>query len=114
HVERAFFVNEVEGKVSTSERPRDERDPRREGSYLTALLQRDAQVQYVRLDPPPAGSEPSLLAVTEALRARGVPIRAFHLSLGANDFRVTEPNTALIYILGTVGPWLLVLAIVWF
>ena len=29
-------------------------------------------------------------------------------------FQITEPNTALIYVLGTVRPWILVLAIVWF
>jgi cell division protease FtsH len=114
HVVRAFLVDEVEGKGATGERPRDERDPRREGTYLTALLQRDARMQLVRLDAPPGSSEPSLLTVTNALRARQVPIREETLSLSANDFRITEPNTALIYILGTVGPWLLVLAIVWF
>ncbi len=110
----AFFVEEVAPKAA-GERPRDERDPRREGSYVTALLQGPQTTQYVRLDPPPAGStEPTLLEVTRALEAAAVPVRPFYLSLGANDFRITEPNTALIYILGTVGPWLLVLAIIWF
>ncbi|MCA8965219.1 MAG: hypothetical protein KDC48_10040, partial [Planctomycetes bacterium] len=113
-VQQAFLVDETAAK-SSSERPKDERDPRKEGTYLTALLQGPQSTQYVRLDPPPPGSsEPSLLDVTSKLRAADVPVRAFHLSLGANDFKVTEPNTAMLYILGTVGPWLLVLAIIWF
>ena len=113
-VQRAFAVDETPAKTST-ERPRDERDPRREGFYVTALLQTEQATKYVRLDPPAAGStEPTLLQVLGKLRERNVPVREFHLSLGANDFKVTEPNTAMLYILGTVGPWLLVLAIIWF
>ncbi|MCA8978041.1 MAG: ATP-dependent zinc metalloprotease FtsH [Planctomycetes bacterium] len=81
--------------------------------YLTVLLQRDASIQYVRLDPPPRGGTPSLLTVTDTLRRAGTPVRDFHLSLGT-EFRITEPNTALIYVLSTVGPWILVLLIVWF
>jgi cell division protease FtsH len=112
---RAFLVEEVEGKTTAGDRPRSERDPRRAGTYLTALLQRESRMQYVRLDPPAeVGGEPSLQDVAARLQAAGVPLRTFHLSLSASDFRVTEPNTALIYIVGTVGPWLLVLAIVWF
>jgi cell division protease FtsH len=110
---QAFLVDETPGKAATAPE-RAERDPRSEGLYLTALLQTDKSVKYVRLDPPRSASDPSLLAVAEALRGRGVPIRDFHLSLGNTEFRIDEPNTALIYVLSTVGPWLLVLAIVWF
>ena len=112
----AFLVNEVEGKAPTGSRPiaADPNDPRKPGTYLTALLQKDSKVHYVRLDAPlGGGGEASLLDLTNALAKAGVPVRHHTLSLGA-DFRITEPNTALIYILGTVGPWILVLAIVWF
>ncbi|MBL9077568.1 MAG: AAA family ATPase, partial [Planctomycetes bacterium] len=111
---RAFLVEEVEGKNPAPDRARPERETRKAGTYLTALLLRDSRVDYVRLDAPTLASEPSLQAVAGRLAAAGVPLRTFTLSLSPADFRVTEPNTALIYILGTVGPWLLVLAIVWF
>ncbi len=111
---QSFLVEEVEGKNATADRARTDKESRRAGTYLTALLQRDSRVQYVRLDPPTAGGEPSLQAVVAKLQTAGVPLRTFSLSLSAADFRVTEPNTAMIYIIGTVGPWLLVLAIVWF
>ena len=111
---RAFLVQEVESKAPvTTARVVSASDPRREGTYLTALLLRDSRFQYVRLDAPTAG-EPSLQVVADALEARQVPLRVHSMSLGASDFRVSEPNTALIYILGTIGPWLLVLIIVWF
>lgn len=111
---QAFLVDEVAAKTSGT--GRDTQETRTEGTYLTVLLQTDKAVQDVRFDPPTgiSGGAPSLLAVCEQLRQRGVPIREFHLSLGNNEFRIAEPNTAMIYVLSTVGPWLLVLAIVWF
>ena len=36
------------------------------------------------------------------------------LSLNPRTFKVREPNTALFYFLGTIGPYLLVILIVWF
>src|SRR5436190_13827908 len=94
HVLQAYFVNEVETK--TPERQREDHDQRQEGCYVTALLQKDTGVQYVRLDAR-SQSTRNLLQVTEALRAAIVPVRTFNLSLGADEFRITEPNTALIY-----------------
>ncbi|MCU0866286.1 MAG: ATP-dependent zinc metalloprotease FtsH [Planctomycetes bacterium] len=115
HVWRAFFVDEFEGRTPplTARMPANEL--RREGTYLTAMLQKDSKSYYVRIDAPsPASGDPSLQQVTSALQTAAVPLRHFPLSLSPQDFRVSEPNTALIYILGTVGPWLLVLIIVWF
>ena len=112
-VENAFFVQEVEARSSNKQPSED--DVREPGTYLTAILQRDSSMHYVRLDPPPASSGgPSLQQVTSELVDRGVPVRSYLLSLGSSDFRVTEPNPALIGIIGMIGPWLLVLAIVWF
>jgi len=109
---RAFVVQELAGK-STDSTARKDAEPRKDANYLTALLQKDSGVHYVRLDPP-SGGGPSLQAVSSALVAKGVPVEQFSLSLTAGDFVVDQQNTAMIYILGTVGPWLLVLAIVWF
>ncbi len=108
---RAFLVQESEGKTPAMARP-GVAEPRQAGSYLTALLQRGSKLHYVRLDAPAEGGTP-LQEVVASLAKKGVKTRTFALSLG-NDFRVSEPNTALLYVLGTVGPWLLVLAIVWF
>ncbi len=106
----AFLVSEVAAKQPT-DRPRDEADGRNPGTYLTALLLRDNKSSYVRFDPTGTTSLPTVL---DALRAQHVPIRPVSLSLGTTEFRITEPNTALLYVISTVGPWLLVLAIVWF
>jgi cell division protease FtsH len=115
HIWRAFSVDEFEGRSPTVPVRTPANELRREGSYLTAMLQRDSKSHYVRIDAPsPSSGDPSLQQVSSALQAAGVPVRHFALSLSPQDFRVSEPNTALIYILGTVGPWLLVLIIVWF
>ena len=112
-VEDAFFVKEVEARTSNGA-PRQD-SVRQPGTYLTAILQRGSELQYVRLDPPPSSSgAPSLQEVTSKLVDAGVPVRSYLLSLGSSDFRVTEPNPALIGVIGMIGPWLLVLAIVWF
>ncbi|MFM1872764.1 MAG: ATP-dependent zinc metalloprotease FtsH [Planctomycetota bacterium] len=108
-VQQAFFVQEIEPKAGATPRTTD--DGRKAGAYLTAFVQKDSAVHYVRLDP--AGGK-TLQEAATAFAAKNVPTKSFTLSLGAADFRITEPNTALIYILGTVGPWLLVLAIIWF
>lgn len=111
----AFFTNEVASKAATTSTSTIVDDVRKEGAYLTVLLQRGSNVHYVRIDPPlPTAGAPSLQEVTTELRALDVPLHLRTLSLGNSDFRVSQPNTAMIYILGTVGPWLLVLAIVWF
>ncbi|MEY4673755.1 MAG: ATP-dependent zinc metalloprotease FtsH [Planctomycetota bacterium] len=107
----AWFVDEVAAKVPVTT-PARERDTREPASYLTALLQRGNEVSYVRVDAGPAGTV-SLQDIANALVKRSVPVRNFTLSLGS-EFRVSQPNTALIYVLGTIGPWILVLAIVWF
>ncbi|MFN9275778.1 MAG: ATP-dependent zinc metalloprotease FtsH [Planctomycetota bacterium] len=109
---RAFLVQESEGKSPTLARP-GAPEPRQAGSYLTALLQRGSKLHYVRLDAPAAGEGAPLQECVAALAKKGVKVRTFALSLG-NDFRISEPNTALLYVVGTVGPWLLVLVIVWF
>ncbi len=107
-VQRAFFVQEAPSKQPGQGAANDQRTP---ANYMTLLLLRDSKVHYVRFNP--AATGPSLQQLTQALTKAGVPIRTHSQSVG-NDFRISEPNTALIYILGTVGPWILVLAIVWF
>jgi cell division protease FtsH len=109
---QAFFVNEVPSKVATAT-PEDD-EVRKPGAYLTALLQRGSSQHYVRIDSPTSAGSPTLQDVCAELDLLGVPLQSRTLSLGDSDFRVSEPNTALIYVLGTIGPWLLVLAIVWF
>ena len=109
---QAFFVNEVASRESTSEVASE--NGRSEGAYLTAIVQLDSTQEYVRVDGPSNGGKPTLKDICSELDTRGVPLQSLTLSLGGSDFRVSEPNTALIYIIGTVGPWLLVLAIVWF
>ena len=107
---QAYFVNESPSKMP-AERPRDETDVRTAGGYFTALVMKDNRQLYVRLDP---SGTTSLQDAHARLDARSVPIRNVPLTLGANDFRISEPNTAMLYVLTTVGPWLLILAVVWF
>jgi cell division protease FtsH len=107
---QAYFVHESAAKAQT-ERTREEPDPRAAGGYLCALLMKDNRTVYVRLDPSGATS---LQQAHAALVAQNVAVRDFQLTLGTQEFRISEPNTAMLYVLTTVGPWLLILAVVWF
>ncbi|MEI6130350.1 MAG: hypothetical protein WCR59_09825, partial [Planctomycetota bacterium] len=109
HVSQVFFVNELEPRSGTEHK---DKDGRKAGAYLTAILQTKNSSEYVRLDPQPA-SEKTLQQVAELLQKRGVPMRNVDLSLG-NEFRTTETNQAMLYLVGTIGPWVLILAVVWF
>ncbi len=111
-VQKALFVSEHEAKQP--------RLPNAEGApvetpseYLTALVLRDNERRYVRVDPDPRGAA-TLAKTMGVLQEREVPIVHRSLSLGADTLVVQEPNTALIYFLGTIGPYLLVILIVWF
>ena len=109
HVSQVFFVNELEPRSRTEHK---DKDGRKAGAYLTAILQTKNSSEYVRLDPQPASSK-TLQQVAELLQKRGVPMRNVDLSLG-NEFRTTETNQAMLYLVGTIGPWVLILAVVWF
>ena len=106
----SFLVQEVAGKSPVT----NTEDPRKAGNYLTALLLVESSVRYVRIDAPTSSSEPSLQALGDALAKKNAPMQVFSLSLSPTDFKISEPNTAMLYIVGTIGPWILVLLIVWF
>jgi cell division protease FtsH len=109
-VTRAFWVSEQEPRTAKT---MSDRDGRKAGSYLTAFLQVGNTSSYVRIDPPESAGGLTLQQVADQLTKRGVPVTQFALSLG-NEFRITETNPAMLYILGTIGPWILILAVVWF
>ncbi len=108
---QAYFVHESPAKSPVEPKPGEAAEVRTAGGYLTALVMKDNKTSYVRLDP---AGKTSLQQAHAALTAQGTPIREFQLTLGPNEFRISEPNTTMIVLLTTIGPWLLILAIVWF
>ncbi len=111
-VENAFFISEHEPRVR---RPSagDSPPPSANREYITALILRGNERSYVRVDHD-GGSATNLVKAEALLRQASVPIVHRSLSLGSDTFVIKEPNTALIYFLSTIGPYLLVILIVWF
>jgi cell division protease FtsH len=114
-VKQAFFVAELPSTIG----PRGGGEPPPEIAkeahyYVTAVVATDRAEQLVRVTPAPDDARHTLLDVRRALAARDVPIEDRALALDPRTMRVEQPNTALFYFMGTIGPWLLVLIIVWF
>ena len=107
---QAYFVHESAAKAQTDQ-PKEDPQQRAAGGYLCALAMKDNRTIYVRLDPT---GDTSLQSAHQRLDAQKAPIRDFQLTLGTSEFRISEPNTAMLYLLTTIGPWMLILAAVWF
>ncbi|MEZ5962997.1 MAG: ATP-dependent zinc metalloprotease FtsH [Planctomycetota bacterium] len=110
-VKRAFFVSELEGKGERAREDQQRKDLK-PLSYVTAIVQRGNDEEYVKAEPSETGT--TLAELRQAMVAAHVPIVDRPLSIWSRTLSVREPNTALIYFLGTIGPYLLVILIVWF
>jgi cell division protease FtsH len=111
-VKRAWFINELPGKVKTGQR--NERRIEGPDRYITAIIQRGNDEQYIKVTPELEPTAKTLQQVRATLVDLSVPVEDRALSRHAATLNIKEPNTALIYFLGTIGPYLLVIAIVWF
>ncbi len=106
-VKRAFFISEF-GAGSGDLRPAIPQ------SYVTAVLQTGQTESYVRVDPGTAEAGASLQQLRALLLDKGAQIEDRALSFDPRRYTVKETNTALIYLFGTIGPYLLVFLIIWF
>ncbi|MEE8147445.1 MAG: ATP-dependent zinc metalloprotease FtsH, partial [Longimicrobiales bacterium] len=103
-VVRAFIINE---------RKTEELNPT-VITFLTAFILDGHRESYVMVNPGTGSGAATIQQAWQDLQALQVPVRREFYTTDPQAFQISEPNTALIYVLGTVGPWLLVLAIVWF
>ncbi|MCC6673189.1 MAG: ATP-dependent zinc metalloprotease FtsH [Planctomycetes bacterium] len=109
-VKRAFLVTETRGRSAAE----GDDDSSGAVNYLTAVVLQGQDTRLVRVDPVLSDRSVTLQQLRAELVARNVPVEDRPLSRSRQTLHIEEPNTALIYFLGTIGPYLLVLAIVWF
>lgn len=109
-VKRAFLVTETRGRSAAE----GDDDASGAVNYLTAVVLQGQETRLVRVDPVLSDRSVTLQQLRAELVARNVPVEDRPLSRSRQTLHIEEPNTALIYFLGTIGPYLLVLAIVWF
>jgi cell division protease FtsH len=117
-VTQAIFVTEMPAR----QEPRPGEDPTQPPaptgsprSYAVAIVD-DGAGDGEKLFRIEAGGDnvANLLTLRQALETRGVPIEDRSISRDRRTLRIERPNTAMLYFLGTIGPWLLILAVVWF
>ncbi|MEY2982182.1 MAG: hypothetical protein RL562_2409, partial [Planctomycetota bacterium] len=117
-VTQAIFVTEMPARQD----PRPGEDPTQPPaptgsprSYAVAIVD-DGAGDGEKLFRIEAGGDnvANLLTLRQALETRGVPIEDRSISRDRRTLRIERPNTAMLYFLGTIGPWLLILAVVWF
>ncbi len=114
-IQRAIFVTDLPGKLSATSDSEAQPVTVPPERYLCAQIMRDGEASLVRLEHRPAGGEgPTLEQLAKDLSASNVDVLHRTLSRDPRVLKVEQQSTALIYILGTIGPWLLVLIIVWF
>ncbi len=116
-VKRAIFANVVLPK--TKEGAKKEEDPRRKYTgplnYMTAIIQDGNEDRYVQVLPDrESDSGVTLATVRQYMGAEGTPIHDMALALDPEAFEIKEVNTTLLYLVGTIGPYILVIAIIWF
>ncbi len=111
-VQRAFFVTEL----GTRKLPGDETEAQsnRKTQYATALITSGNQDSFVLIKPDPQDSSNTLQDLKADLIAAGTKIDNFPLSLEFKTLQVERSNTAMFYLIGTIGPYLLLILIVWF
>ena len=112
-VKQAIFVTEMPDRPPQTDpnaTPVVSGKPR---SYAIALVADASGERLARIEPSEAEAG-NLLTLRRILDAGGVTVDDRTLARDPRTLRVERPNTALYYVLGTIGPWLLVLLIVWF
>ncbi|MBK8974959.1 MAG: ATP-dependent zinc metalloprotease FtsH [Planctomycetes bacterium] len=113
-MQHAFFVSVLPGQDPARPGATPTASPRSPEAFLGVVADRGAGPTYYKVTPRPSDSAANLLTLRRALSTATVPIDDFSISLDPRTLRIERPNTALIYFLGTIGPWLLVIVIVWF
>ena len=111
-VKRAIFVSEFPGPLESS--PEAHSGPLLRQNYATAIVASGQNEFYARFDPNPADQESTLQTLRKELQQRNVPLEDRALSWDPKKLAVRETNTALIYLFGTIGPYLILFVIIWF
>jgi cell division protease FtsH len=111
-VKSAWFVHAHGNPASPAAAARAERglDP---GAFVSAVVQQKNNEALVIVWPA-AGDQRSLQDLRARLLQKAVTCEDRALSRDRSAFVVKTPNTALIYFLSSVAPYLLVLILVWF
>ena len=111
-VQRAFFISEL-GKA-TKRSDSDQQVAEQPIHYATALITAGNRNSYVRIDPDPNDTVNSLQVLRNEMSAAGAEIRGFALAREFKTLQIERSNTAMFYLIGTIGPYLLLILIVWF
>ncbi len=114
-VKRAIFANIVPPK-DEEDRKRLQSSPRKyDGpeNYLAAIIQDGNRDRYVQVLPDES-TEVTLATVRHYLAAQKTPIHDMALALDPEALEINEVNTTLLYLVGTIGPYILVIGIIWF
>ena len=113
-VHRAWQIQQTE-ELKLPEGPRNKppkKPTRSVQSYLTALVLRGNHTHYVRI-PVDQSQDASLGKLVSTLDSRGVKVKT--VAIAPDDrFEVERVDQFTVYLLTTIGPWLLIIGLFWF
>ena len=108
---RAWSINWQPRKGSSTRESRERNREDEPETFLTAIILEGNNEKYVKVAFNEEGG--TLQAVSRMLKSKAVPIT--HRSLTPDmTFEFKETNTFLLYVIGTIAPWILIIGLFWF
>jgi cell division protease FtsH len=111
-VRTAIILSKVEA-TREDFKPSADLEPFPGKNFMTALVQRGNLDEYVRVVPG-TNETMNLQSISALLESKGAKVLHRDLVQDPTILKVSETNTALVFFLSSVGPYILVIAIVWF
>ncbi len=113
YVVKAWLINQTVARKETegARRAPNEAEHRDAKTYLTAIVVHDNTENYVLV--PQLGTGATLREVAQTLATNEVAVH--HIAISPdNSFEVEKVDTLTYYLIGTLGPWILIIGLFWF
>ncbi|MCA8942902.1 MAG: hypothetical protein KDB80_10115, partial [Planctomycetes bacterium] len=112
---RAYWVSDLPGKNRGQAPSPTDTTPVRPVYNMSVIAVEDGAESWYRLrQDSNANPTVTLQEIRQRLAKADVPIVDRALSRDSKSLVVEKPNTALIYFLGTIGPYILLILLIWF
>ncbi len=112
-VSKAWIINQTKPRTAQTARRKQRSEPRPATTYLTAIAIKGGEEHYFYVPADPDASGGTLRDVVTQLRKQNV--QPTHIAISPSDsFEIERIDTLTYYLIGTLGPWILIIGLFWF